>query len=184
MVSQTRKLRNLTMTGNGISHGGEFHRVRLTGEGTVNGDLTCERLWGIGQIDVTGDLHSEVIKVLGQLSVQGNCNAEFLHVKGTLNIGGLLNGGKIDLRLFGGCEIKEIGGGVIRVKRNGRGWVDHKSLTVATIEGDDICLEWTHAKVVRGKRVEIGPGCDIDLVEYQNDFQHSPRARVKEFRRV
>lgn len=38
-----------------------------------------------------------------------------------------------------------------------------------TIEGDDIHLELTRARVVRGNNVSIGSGCDIDLVEYKNN---------------
>ncbi|MCL6576409.1 hypothetical protein [Kyrpidia sp.] len=39
-----------------------------------------------------------------------------------------------------------------------------------TIEGDDIYLENTRARVVRGTRVQIGPGCQIGLLEYSEDF--------------
>jgi hypothetical protein len=49
---------------------------------------------------------------------------------------------------------------------------------VDTIEGDDIYLEHTTAKVMRGDTVDIGDGCEIDLVEYRTDLKKTPDASV------
>jgi cytoskeletal protein CcmA (bactofilin family) len=201
MGHKSAKDGNLTMTGNGSSLGGEFNRVRIMGERDVEGDLTCNHLrvmgtvcvrgqatskWTrvMGNIDVDGDFHGEVVKILGQLSVKGDCNAEAFKVRGTFHIGGLLNAGRIEVRLFGPCEVKEIGGGQIHIERNLSVTSDYKHLTVETVEGDDIRLECTRAKVVRGNRVEIGPGCEIDLVEYKDHYRQSRQASVKESKRV
>lgn len=35
-----------------------------------------------------------------------------------------------------------------------------------TIEGDTITVEYTQAKVVRGRQIVVGPGSKIDRVEY------------------
>jgi cytoskeletal protein CcmA (bactofilin family) len=182
MSEQTRRIKNLTMTGNATSHGGEFRRVRITGEGAVDGNLMCHHMRVVGEIDVGGDLHSEVIKVVGQLSVKGDCDAESFNVRGAFTVGGQLNAGKIEVRLFGPCQVTEMGGGQIRVKRNLPGRSNAKYLVADTVEGDNIQLECTRARVVRGNRVEIGPGCDIELVEYQSDLRKSPKANVKESR--
>lgn len=47
------------------------------------------------------------------------------------------------------------------------------------IEGDDIYLENTKADIVRGNKVKIGPGCQIGVVEYRDDFTHDSKALVK-----
>jgi hypothetical protein len=39
------------------------------------------------------------------------------------------------------------------------------------IEGDEILLENTKADVVRGKNVQIGKGCEIGLLEYQDSYK-------------
>ncbi|GBC75956.1 hypothetical protein HRbin07_00148 [bacterium HR07] len=57
-------------------------------------------------------------------------------------------------------------------------------LEADTIEGDEIFLENTKARVVRGKKVQIGEGCEIESVEYSESFEVAPGARVKEQRRV
>ena len=41
-----------------------------------------------------------------------------------------------------------------------------KFLTTNLIEGDKITLENTKCKIVRGHDIVIGPGCEIDKVEY------------------
>jgi len=57
-------------------------------------------------------------------------------------------------------------------------------LATESVEGGDIYLEYTKAKVVRGNNVNIGPGCEIDLVEYRNDFQQVKEARVKDSNKI
>jgi len=51
-------------------------------------------------------------------------------------------------------------------------------LEVETIEGDDIYLEYTKASVVRGKKIAIGPGCEIDHVEYSDSLEIDEDAHV------
>ena len=45
------------------------------------------------------------------------------------------------------------------------------SLAVGTVEGDVIRLENTRADTVRGGRVFIGEGCEIDRVEYGTSYE-------------
>jgi len=40
-------------------------------------------------------------------------------------------------------------------------------------------VEYTKAEVIRGKKVEIGPGCEIGLVEYNEQFHCAKDASVK-----
>ena len=54
----------------------------------------------------------------------------------------------------------------------------HSELVADIIEGDDIYLENTHAKVVRGNNITLGPGCEIAFVEYKNDFKQDKEATV------
>lgn len=172
------------VTGQSTIHGGTYRRVGITGEAVINDTLTCERMKLTGRLDASGDLHADEIKVLGELSVKGNCSSESIQVRGTIAVEGLLNTGNLEIRLYGPSKAKEIGGSVIRVKKNLRGLAKYKHLTVDTLEGDDIRVEYTRAKIVRGKHVEIGPGCDIEMVEYKENYSVSRKANVKEFRKV
>jgi hypothetical protein len=48
------------------------------------------------------------------------------------------------------------------------------------IEGDDVYLEGTHADVVRGRSVCIGPGSRIGNVEYSESLAIDPEAEVRQ----
>jgi len=84
-------------------------------------------------------------------------------------------------------DIGSIGGSVIRVQWESRGWNlwnlfsrNHKgTVTVrGSIEGDDIFLECVNAPCVSGRAVVIGENCTIDLVQYSESIEISPEARV------
>ena len=53
-----------------------------------------------------------------------------------------------------------------------------------SIEGDEVYLEYTRTKVVRGNNVSIGPGCEVELVEYKNNFQQAKGAAVKDSKKI
>lgn len=57
-------------------------------------------------------------------------------------------------------------------------------LEVQTIEGDEIYLENTKAKVVRGTQITIGKGCQIDRVEYSDSLEVDEHAAVGEREKV
>ncbi len=147
-----------------------------------------------GKTNVDGHAAGESIEIHGFLNVKSHCDAESFYTRGGFRIGGLLNAGTIDIELYGPCEAAEIGGGTIRVRKSGM--VSRfgnfiraifpilDGLTAETVEGDDIHLENTRAKVVRGTNVTIGPGCKIDLVEYKQHFEQDKSAKVTASRQV
>ncbi|MCL6444190.1 MAG: hypothetical protein K6T83_12165 [Alicyclobacillus sp.] len=190
------KLQNWRVLGTANSAGGSFYKVIIRGEAVIANDLMCQemKLLGTcrvagnltiaegkvcGQLDVHGELRAEKLHLLGELSVKGNCNAERLQSRGTFAIDGLLNAGRIDLTLYGDSRAQEIGCEVIRVRKHFQPFSKgYRYLTAETIEGDDIYLENTKATIVRGNRVEIGPGCDIEAVEYKAYFRKDSAAKV------
>ena len=84
--------------------------------------------------------------------------------------------------MYGPCKAREIGGERIAVRAGrklGWFWMWHeKRLTADLIEGDDIVLEYTTAKVVRGRNVSLGEGCDVEVVEYTGTFSRADDAKV------
>jgi cytoskeletal protein CcmA (bactofilin family) len=173
---------------------GNFHgagsviarRFRLQGEATIDGQLEAAELAALGQVEVKGSVRGGRMTVRGQFTAAGACEADRLTVKGAFSIGGLLNAESVEIRLYGPCEAREIGGGRIDVRRNAFQTVKQlfrpqgaAALRAGSIEGDDIYLEHTHADVVRGKRVELGPGCTIGLVEYSETLKCSKGATVE-----
>lgn len=181
-------------------------RVKVEGNATVRGAMKVENMEVYGQVDVNGDVDFTHLRVDGSAKVHGNmsgeeiqlrgflkstgdCEAELFKAKGAFTIGGLLNAGRVEIDLHGGCEAREIGGEHIEVRKAGNSTLNklikhifNNTLSVDTVEGDEIYLEYTRAKVVRGNNIEIGPGCEIDLVEYTGEFRKDNDSLVKEHR--
>jgi cytoskeletal protein CcmA (bactofilin family) len=156
--------------------------IKISGSVEVGGGVEFHALNVQGTLSVDGPVAGTNIDLWGMLNVNGDCEAEVLNARGSFEVSGLLNAGVIDVKLYGACRAKEIGGETIRIVRSGFGfklksWFfslflgTHAGLEAETIEGDDIRLEYTKAKVVRGKKVSIGPGCEIDLVEYNESLE-------------
>jgi len=57
-------------------------------------------------------------------------------------------------------------------------------LPINLIEGDEIYLEYTTAKAVRGKNVTIGRGCNIELVEYVDNFNQHNDSFIRESKKI
>ncbi|MCE5171980.1 polymer-forming cytoskeletal protein [Paenibacillus profundus] len=162
-------------------------KFEVRGMCTVKGNMQAvhSRIDGTASID--GRLIGETIEINGTASVAFDCEAEQFKSHGSFNIGGLLNAGAIDIKLLHSCHVREIGGENISVKQGKPLSVFNKlfsslfsspHLETDTIEGDKVVLEYTKARVVRGTQVIIGPGCEIDLVEYKQSVQLHENAQV------
>ncbi|MBD7968918.1 hypothetical protein [Paenibacillus gallinarum] len=166
------------------------NQIKLTGTLHVQGDVYGDAIKTSGQMEVDGKLevrqvkingdtivkrsiHSEQFKAFGSLRLHGDCSAEQMRIKGAIQTEGMLNAEHIDIGLYGLSKVAEIGGHKIEIKRTLMSSLFHifnsklqRELIADTIEGDVLHLEHTEAKVVRGRKVYIGPGCRIGLVEY------------------
>lgn len=221
--------------------GGEYHTVKISGSGKVEGDLSAEelRIAGVGKVEgaakvreivvsgtgrfegpveaeafhcsgackVEAELAANEVRAAGTLKVEGNVKAHYFRGGGTIkvegdleadlaslagmtNVTGLLAADRVELWLEGTSFVRELGGERIEVKRTRhRSLLEELGLSffrrlgtlqATTIEGDEVYLEGTQAKLVRGKRVKLGPGCKIDRVEYQESLEVHPDSRVKE----
>ena len=55
-----------------------------------------------------------------------------------------------------------------------------QSVVTDTIEADEVDLESTRARIVRGVNIRIGKGCEIDRIEYSGTIEHEPSAVIRE----
>ncbi|CAM3842511.1 hypothetical protein COLU111180_10530 [Cohnella lubricantis] len=159
--------------------------VKLTGELDVEGCLSARRAVITGQANVRGNCRGENFKLMGELMVEGDFESEACMVTGAVKVRGLLNAEKLEIRLHGSSDAAEIGGGTILIKpsrghRLKRVFAFGQSpiLRANTIEGDRLDLEYTKAKVVRGNEVRIGPGCEIERVEYRQSLARGKGAQI------
>jgi len=168
--------------------------MKVSGSAKVTGDVKAKELKCSGAFRVDGSVSADYVKSSGSLRVGSDLEAEIFRATGGFRIGGLLSADHIEIRLAGHCEATEIGGERIEVHRGG--WKERSlimeglirvfsgggaaELRAQQIEGDDIHLEGTTARVVRGKRISIGPDCDIERVEYTDTLEVHPDASVHE----
>lgn len=185
-----------TITVNGT---GTFNGEVQASEMNVNGDASVRDGAGIGRLTIKGNasfggsIASHEVVVRGFMKTGGDCESEAFSCEGAFTVTGLLNAGTVDVKLYGPCSAREIGGEKITVRQPGGGfssftqiftfWAE-KRLVVDSIEGDDVTLELTTAKTVRGRNVAIGEGCRIDLLEYSGSHTVAPGAVVGEARLV
>ncbi|MGO4369838.1 hypothetical protein [Paenibacillus sp. 2TAB19] len=170
-----------------ISGSLESVKARLYGTSHIEGNMLAKQLELNGKVTIDGDLIGDFMEINGMLTVKGKCEMETFRGSGRLHVG-LLNAGTVELKIHGNCSIGEIGGERISIRKgSSKGllkWLKtlpvpfSDKLSVHTIEGDDIHVEYTKAKVVRGNNVTIGAGCEIELVEYKEKFVQDKSAHV------
>ncbi|MFS0837698.1 polymer-forming cytoskeletal protein [Paenibacillus sp. 1P03SA] len=161
--------------------------LSVSGNGEIRGDVAAGHVKVNGSTGIGGSLTTDAAVIRGSVQIGGDCEAEKFEAYGNFEVGGLLNAGLIDIRLFGPCRAREIGGESIQVRKNGflnslASLFGSKltSLEAGIIEGDIIYLEHTSASVVRGRDVKIGPGCEIGRVEYSNTLYVDSHSAVAE----
>ena len=188
----TLRAENVTVHGTlGYRGDAEVGNLRVTGTASFH-TLKGADVSASGTLAVDA-LSATTVKVLGFLNVLGDCEAERFETQGAFTVAGLLNAGVVDVTLGGKCSAGEIGGEAVAV-RIGVGALKRfvtslvpggeLRLTADSIEGDDVRLEHTTARAVRGTTVVIGQGCEIDLVEYTGEYSAAPDAKVKTVRKV
>lgn len=168
-------------------------KVKVYGTCDIEGNLTSGEVLVSGSCGIKGTVSGESIEIQGSVSIAHDCEAESFRGLGSFSVDGLLNAGTIDIELYGKARAKEIGGEKITVKQGRRFGIGKliksffagaHELHAGTIEGDEIYLEYTRAKVVRGKNVVIGEGCEIDEVEYTSDLKISQDAKVRGHKKI
>jgi cytoskeletal protein CcmA (bactofilin family) len=176
-------------------HGDE---MRVSGSARIDGRAEVKELKCSGTLRVENGISADYLKSSGHLRVGADAGAEIFKASGGFQIEGLLSADHIEINLGGRCTTREIGGEKIAVRRGG--WRDKgilldgliklftgggaAELHAQLIEGDEIYLEDTIAKTVRGKNVELGPGCEIGTVEYSENLRVHPDAEVEKKLRV
>ncbi len=122
--------------------------------------------------------------------MEGDLEGEIVVLAGKVTVNGLLSADRVEMKLEDTSFVREIGGEVIEIRRRRKGGLLVElglpifrrpgSLQAVTIEGDEVYLEGTEAKLVRGKRVILGPGCRIERVEYEESLEVDSDSRVGE----
>ncbi|WP_088042273.1 polymer-forming cytoskeletal protein [Bacillus sp. EAC] len=168
--------------------------VNISGSFKTKNDLIVKSINISGSMKTTGSVKAEVISVRGSLSAEKGSECEVFNAKGHLSMNGLLNAENVKITHSGFSYIPEIGGETIEISRFDESNIFSKLFTkifngrtnfkTDVIEASAIKIDYTTASIVRGDAVTIGQKCKIDLVEYTEDVQIHPSAKVKEVKKI
>lgn len=157
--------------------------IKVEGVGTSKGNITCNNLNVSGKVKCTGNVEVlDKVKISGYVTIQGNCQCGEVYSDGKLDVKELLSADKITLIIEATNKIKEIGGEDITILAGGKsifeGIFYNKKLVSDSIEGDNITLENTECRTVRGHNVKINRGCNIDRLEYSGEVVIDKNSKV------
>lgn len=179
---------------------GSFSCTDITAEETVSvsGIAKCTGFVRCGKLSVSGIVKSGSEIKCTEMSVSGmteceSAEAENVNVRGVLTCEGLLNAENILIEFEEGMTIGSIGGSKIIIRKR-FGLAQTANLPLFStltkqkrvgavcvknaVEGDDIALECVVCERVSGRTVAIGDGCEIGLVQYTDQIEISPNAKV------
>lgn len=171
----------------------ESKTLSVIGSCTISGEIIAENITVAGSLNAKENIKAEKIETTGAINAEKDCEAEKFIAKGGVKIAGMLNAGEVNIAYNGDCSVKEIGGDTIRIKEGDlslNNFFDailmpfiktkkRKKMSIETIEGDEINLTDVLAKVVRGRKVYIGEGCEIENLEYSEECYLDAEARVQ-----
>lgn len=161
-------------------------KAKINGSAIIEGEAVIDELRVAGAVVASRRLKGKTVHVMGHLKVLENVETEHFISNGRFQIDGLLAGDVIEINPRASrSRAKEIGGGQITISKKKElfmmpGFSKRGRVEADVIEGDTLYLEYTTAKVVRGQNVELGPGCDILLVECPGVYKAHPDSRVKD----
>ncbi|MBU3202256.1 polymer-forming cytoskeletal protein [Clostridium estertheticum] len=88
---------NLKMSGSGISGGGKYNDVFISGSGKITGDLDCVYFKTSGSSKVIGNLKAETIKISGSSKIEGNVEVKDIKISGSTHVIGNLKSENVSI---------------------------------------------------------------------------------------
>lgn len=137
---------------------------KVSGSSKIHGGLTTEEGHASGSFHVAKDVEATELHLAGSAKFEGNVKARELVVTGSIDVAGDLEAGELTIELDGPSRVGSIRADEIDVRRPRRFLRGSGGLVAESIEGQEIHLEGTKARFVRGVEVNIGPHCRIDKV--------------------
>jgi cytoskeletal protein CcmA (bactofilin family) len=203
-VTGSVEARSVSLSGASTIEGDVKARTfEAKGSSTVQGRIVADEITTGGALKAGGGIKAGKFEAKGAFSAGGDVEAKTFRASGGFGVEGRIKADEIDIELNGRCHAKSLEGAEISVKRgssagsgaavsvsvSGHGAVSvvtgsDGNLEVDSVEGDEVALEATKAKLVKGKRVSIGAGCEIERVKYTEELKVDEDAKVEKQERV
>ena len=166
--------------------------VKSAGSCSFSGDVSVSKLSCCGSFSCGGSIRCDSLSIYGSVRIKEDVTAEAATVHGAIHCNGLLNAETIHIKNDGGSHIGSIGGSTVTIhpEHSERIFLKFPLLSKLlkkkwqtirienAIEADTIELINVIAPRVSGRVVTIGEDCRIDLVQYSEQIEISPKAKV------
>lgn len=167
-------------------------QTKAAGSCSFSGDVFSNKLQCSGSFSCGGNLRTNSLSICGGASVKGDITTETATIIGAIKCKGLLNAETIRIKSDGFCHIGSIGGSNVQIRPENSSSILLRMPLLARlfrkkwqtiqienhIEADVIEILNVSAPRVSGRIVSIGEGCQIDLVQYSETVEISPKANV------
>ncbi len=200
-------MQDLKMDGVTSCNGGTYGDAHITGVNKIHGDLTCNSLHieGVstivgqlttgpahlaGTCKVSGSVKTEDFSFYGVVTVNGDMQCETLTAEGALDVSGALNAEDIRLVMSHSSQVREVyGHSFSLICIHGSVWLSllrarRQGFTSELVECDEVSVEHSQIKTLRGARVRVGPKCRIELLEYSESLDVDKTSVVDKIVRV
>lgn len=171
--------------------------LHISGSAENGGAVSAETVSTSGRFEVKGIIRASDFSVHGVLVACDDIEVEKVAVHGRISCAGLINAEEFSIKMADNCksEAESLGGSLIFIRkkfslnlfagiRKAFRFAVPLFTVAESIEGDEIDIEYTKAKTVRGRSVKIGKGCEIDLIQYTEAADISPGAKVGKVEKI
>ena len=170
---------------------GNLHGANISSAGSLScgGDMVADgKIDCAGRVKCKGSIKCNELTLSGCADVGADIQADCVEVHGSVSCGKQLKAEKIEIKADGGTEIDGVCGGQIKIglskpksffKKLPLIRKAFKGVYVKTcVEGKDVALDYVRCPKVVGENVTLGDECEIELVQYTESLQISPKAKV------
>ncbi len=196
-------IEGLTASGSGhFEKSIKANNISVSGSCSYGEDITADNvIKASGSLKCGGNIRCAVLKSSGSIYAAKDIEADEIYISGRIECDGTLNGDKVDISLYCNSPAKagSVVGSSIVVRNEMNGKTNtifrlplFKSLSGGSscltvdelIEGDSIAIEFVKAPKVVGRNVAIGANCEIDIVQYSEQIEIHPDAKVRKYEKV
>lgn len=170
-------------------------KMKISGKAFFSKSVKAKDACVKGSLRVDGNLCAETLEVGGAVRC-GCVQAEQAKIRGTIRCDKGIEGKKVDICFDGKTNVEYVksetivicGSKGVRIGKGllvTRAWKDKANAKIREyIDGDEIKVNDITCPRVSGKSVRVGSGCNVQLVQYSEKAEISPRAKVGKVEKV
>ncbi len=168
------------VNGESIECSGE---INVSGAAKFSGSVTAKNVRISGAFKASSVNNCDEFSASGAIKLEGELSAnEKAEITGAVKAGAV-KAKSVTIKFDASSEAESVKGESINLAPR-KYKIFKRRFISSSIEGDEITLEYVSCPRVFGKRVTIGKGCRIGLLEYSESVQISPKAKVEKTEQI